>query len=483
VIKRRKEEIETIKEELRKMKKIFTMALCTLALSVSAQEEPATDVMKEKIIDLEGKIASIEEPFIETKATAEKLAKFKFSGYVQSQYRLALGYDDITDSTGKYKAGVGDFSGGKFSEGISNLFQVRRGRLKLAYQGNLSEAVVQIDITQSGTVGVKDAYLSFKDPIVKSVGLKMGVFDRPFGFEISYSSSSRETPERSRLFQTLFPGERDVGVQLEIAPDEMYGALNMLNIKAGLFNGNGIANENDDKKDFIGRVGFKVPFNDINLAVDGGVSVYAGNIVCVDTNRGSSVDSLKRGFSYSMGDTGFVKSTVGKFNEAFERSNFGVDLQVYYDLPVIGGFSLRGEYIQGLMPGTSSSSKPYSQSSRSVSAPVYERNFAGYYVMYIQNLFSKNQLVVKYDVFDPNTDIAGSEIKNSSTTKLSEADLAYGTLGLGLVHHWDANLKFVLYYEMVSNETSTFGTTESKYKIYNEDLKDDVLTARIQYKF
>ncbi len=70
-------------------------------------------------------------------------------------------------------------------------------------------------------MSIKDAYLRFSAPWLKNaVALKGGVYDRPFGFEISYSSSSRESPERSRIFQVLFPGERDLGFGLELQGPE-----------------------------------------------------------------------------------------------------------------------------------------------------------------------------------------------------------------------------------------------------------------------
>jgi phosphate-selective porin len=135
----------------------------------------------------------------------------------------------------------------------NNEFQVRRGRLKLTYEEKMSKVVLQLDITNR-SVGVKDAYLQFKEPWLKAASLTMGLFDRPFGHEISFSSSTRESPERSRLFQTLFPGERDVGAMLEIAPPEKYSVINV-QLKRGMFNGNGIAADNNSNKDFIGRIG------------------------------------------------------------------------------------------------------------------------------------------------------------------------------------------------------------------------------------
>ena len=91
---------------------------------------------------------------------------------------------------------------------------------------------------------------------------------------------------------------------------------------------------------------------------------------------------------------------------------------------------------------------------------------------------------MKYDVYNPNTNVSGSDFSKTNPT-IGVADIAYNTLGLGLVHHWDANVKFVFYYEIVSNTQLTaanLATTSSLYP-YTDDVRDNVFTFRVQYKF
>ena len=85
-------------------------------------------------------------------------------------------------------------------------------------------------------------------------------------------------------------------------------------------------------------------------------------------------------------------------------------------------------------------------------------------------------MIVKYDWYDPNTQEAGDDIgkANSFTSK---TDIKYNTLGLGYIFNYDTNVKFVVYYDIVTNETS------ANLKGYNNDLKDNVWTFRMQYKF
>jgi hypothetical protein len=90
--------------------------------------------------------------------------------------------------------------------------------------------------------------------------------------------------------------------------------------------------------------------------------------------------------------------------------------------------------------------------------------------MLVQNIDPlKSQLVLKYDVFDPNTGIAGSDISSAT-------EMTYSTVGLGLVYHRDENVKFIAYLDMVKNE-------KINSTLYGSDVKDDVFTFRIQYKF
>ena len=85
----------------------------------------------------------------------------------------------------------------------------------------------------------KDVYMQIKDPKFTASSIKVGVFDRPFGYEITYSSSRRESPERSTVFTTLFPNERDLGIMLTLQAKKG-SAWNILKLDAGLFAGNGI---------------------------------------------------------------------------------------------------------------------------------------------------------------------------------------------------------------------------------------------------
>lgn len=437
----------------------FALAFFVLSVGVASGQDKDSTVtaLKEQVSELKGALDGVNETLQTIVPALDALRKIKITGYIQSQFQVADG------------DGVGSFAGGNFPTGVHSRFLVRRGRVKVNYDNDLTQYVLQIDVTQNG-IGIKDAYASVKEPWLKTFGLTAGIFERPFGFEISYSSSNREAPERTRMYQTLFPGERELGAKIEITPPET-SPYQWFNLKAGLFNGVlNTANENDNYKDFIGRAGVSLPFSEANLALDAGVSIYSGKV----RNTSKFLNTMDTGSGNFS-----VDSTASNSGSYFDRSYLGVDLQLYYDLPVLGGLSLRGEYISGKQPGTSTSNSFYNPGT--TVTPLYLRNFNGYYINFIQNIGLSNQFVVKYDVFDPNSDVDGGQL-GAAGKNLTLGDIKYSTLGIGWIYHWDANVKFTFYYDMVANESVNAAATGTLAP-FKEDVKDNVFTVRMQYKF
>jgi hypothetical protein len=495
-------------------------APATQQVAPGSQDEqtPAAKSTEEKLSELKQKLDGLDEPLSTLNSTVDKLNKFKISGYIYAQARYTPDFDAATDTTKTGKKGadertygysIGDFAGGALPTRESSQLQLREARLKLSYETEMHQAVLQMDFApvemantvtavtstydtakktvtntytngnplySKGGVTVKDAYYRFTEPWLKSISLQGGIFDRPYGFELHYSSSARETPERSRLEQTLFPNERDLGFMVEyIGADNLPTLARYLTFKGGIFTGNGINVETDNNRDFIGRLGASIPLNDINLAIDLGASGYVGNIQALN-------DSL-----YEVTNNAWA-GTKGHLRENVKRQYYGGDAEIYFgNTPVIGGTCLRVEATQGKQPCYGNSSSKSFASNVVSTSPVYLRNVQGYYVTLVQNIDPlKSQIALRYDSFDPNTDIAGSDVK-------SLADVQFNTIGGGWIYHWNENVKFMLYYEMVQNEkcpnltvgkvTATNGTVTAAGYNYGDVLKNDILTFRIQYKF
>lgn len=406
----------------------------------------------------------------QVKSDVTKLKKLKISGYIQAQYQSG---DSIP----------GKFIGGDFKDangGIqANRFKLRRGRIKFAYETELSQFVLQFDVTENG-FATKDAYGKFTEPFLKAFSVTTGIFNRPFGYEIEYSSSNRETPERSRFTQTLFPGERDLGAMLTYQPAKG-SAYDFIRVQAGWFSGNGINADTHTGRDFIGRAGFAKDAKEGNIKFGGGFSYYSGGTFMSSTVKYTS-----------NGSTGFTKSdNINNMNSYAKREYYGLDGQFSAATP-FGLSSLRAEYAWGTQSSadldygtsataaltktvTTANTTTGAVTTATVGLPVYERKFSGMYLYYIQNILnSKHNFVLKYDVFDPNTDVAGTDIKTSNG--FNKADIKYSTLGLGYVFNFDANVKISAYYEMPKNEKTAI-------KGFVDVQKANSITLRVQYKF
>ena len=403
------------------------------------------------------------------KTDVSLLSNLKISGYVQVQGQWLQKQDNQA-----YKET--SVAGGDFNPYMNDRFGIRRGRLKFAYSSNpLSQVVVQFDATEKG-MGLKDAYLKFTEPFTKVASITAGVFNRPFGYEIEYSSSSRETPERARMTQTLFPQERDLGAMLTLQAPKT-SQWNFIKLDVAAISGNGINPDLDRFKDVIGRLNFNKSYFDEKLKISGGASKYYGGF------------AFQNKYVYGLNDVNGVKmflvdSSASNKNKQAVKDLSGLDLQVSADMPW-GLATLRGEYIFGWQPSTASSS---TYPTSTAPTDTYKRKISGYYVYYVQNIMqSRHQFVIKYDVFDPNTQVKGTDI-GVKGSKTGVADIKYSTLGIGYIFKLDANTKIMFYGDFVKNEkTKIAATKDAKGNVtdpgYESDRKDNVFTIRLQYKF
>jgi hypothetical protein len=430
------------------------------------------------------------------------LKRLKITGYIQAQWQKAE------------QAGIPSFAGGNFPADVDNRFSVRRGRVKFTYDNDWSQYVLQFDVTERG-VAIKDAYASFTDPWTKYFTWTGGVFNRPFGYEIVYSSSMRESPERSRIVQTLFPGERDLGAKLTIQPPKT-SRFNFISLDLALINGTGnTVNDFDKYKDVIGRLAITKSNKKENIKYGVGISYYYGG-----WKQGTKYNYSMKDVTLTSGGTmkAFVVDSVSSLiGDRLKREYFGIDAQFSFDFP-FGMTTIRGEYIMGTQPGTFSTTTsvttqptqnpavlytttPIQDSTGAitgyttvanptVNSDAYSRKFNGFYFYFVQNIFqTRHQLIFKYDWYDPNTDIAGNDIGANAKSlpkgakPTSSTDIKYSTIGIGWAFRWNSNVKLTAYYDIVKNESTSGITNKSPLKDFSTDMKDNVFTLRLQYKF
>jgi len=438
-----------------KLKSLAIIALGLICATFAFSQEEKVDTLNVH----EQRISLLEDATFQMK-------KLKLSGYIQAQWQSSQ-LDSALNKSNDMKVGIGN-NGPEKVAGTKNYnrYGVRRGRLKATYEDFGCQAVIEFDISEGG-LKTKDVYLNVLDPWVNTFAIKGGVFDNPFGYEIGYSSSKLESPERSRLIQTLFPDEKTLGSMLTIQAPKT-SPWNVLKLEVGLVAGNAISKDYKSKKDFVAHLTYNKAFEAMRFGI--GASVYSGSIL----------QTTKK--VYTMNNSAFsVDSTAANLNSYADRSYFGVDGQ-FSIASDLGLSQIRAEFITGKQPGASgSSASPNGYDPTAIAAfDTYIRPFSGGYINFVQDIAdTKHSIVVKYDWYDPNTSVNGSQI--GIAAKTGKADVAYSTLGLGYMYRMNNNVRIMAYYDMVTNEKVT--KYSSTLKGYTKDLTDNLVTVRLQYKF
>jgi hypothetical protein len=401
-------------------------------------------------------------------AVYKKFENLKFSGYIQPQYQYTL------------EKGAKSFIGGDFPSNSNNRFMLRRGRLRIDYSRFDKKGmpslyfVFQFDGTERG-VFIRDFFGRVFENRWNMFALTTGMFPRPFGYEVNLSSSDRESPERGRMSQILMKTERDLGAMVSFEPRNPKNSLRFLKADIGLFNGQGLAADRDfdSYKDLIARIYAKsTPLFDTAIWVSGGLSILQGGL---ESATKFWYTTQKQGNDFLF----LVDSTDTNLGAIAPRHYRGADLQI--KIPNgkhKGNTEFRFEYIGGTQTATASASDtpPTVPTTNNIAQPLYVRYFNGIYAYFLQNLGStKHQIGMKYDFYDPNIRAKGTEI-GSLATNFNATDIRYDTFGVGYLWYMNENFRLMLWYDRVKNEKTQLNN-------YTSDIKDDVLTCRVQYRF
>lgn len=391
----------------------------------------------------------------------KKFDRINIGGYIQPEFQVTQ------------EKGAKSYAGGDFAPYVSNRFMIRRGRLRFEYARFTAENkasvqfVFQFDGTERG-VFIRDFWGRYFENKWELFSFSMGMFARPFGYEINLASSDRESPERGRMSQILMKTERDLGAMFSFEPRKRGHPLRHLKVDVGVFNGPGLtsAADYDNYKDLIARVALKPVNLSRTLVLSAGVSMLDGGFLQ------NTPTFYKVGRSGS-GDKMFIAdSSLGNVGREAPRRYYGADVQ----LKVRHGWGvteIRGEYIRGTQSATAASSETPAVL---LQEPSYLRHFDGAYIYFLQNIFSvQHQLCVKYDWYDPNTNVRGAEIGKAGSN-LNATNIKYSTLGLGYIYYCNENMKLVAWYDLVKNERTLLPG-------YTADVRDNVLTLRIQFRF
>lgn len=396
-------------------------------------------------------------------AVYKKFDHLRIGGYIQPQFQVASA------------KGTKNFEGGDFAAQVNNRFMLRRSRVRIDYIhfGKDTKPGVQIvfqfDANERGFT-VRDVWGRIVENKFKLFSFTTGMFARPFGYEINLSSSDRESPERGRMSQLHAKSERDLGAMLSFDVRQKTNLLKNIKIDFAVFNGQGInaTGEFDNTKDFVGRISLKPVHLSKAIQLSAGASVLHGGLQ----------NNTK--YIYTTETTGAIKrmvvdSAASNVGTTSPRHYYGADVQLKFNNGQNRFTELRAEFITGTQTGTANSPE----------TPValltgtdgfHQRHFTGAYFYFLQHLFStQHQLVIKYDWYDPNSKVKGNEI-GAPGSNFTAANIRYNTLGLGYLYYVTENIKLVLYYARVWNEKTLLTG-------YTTDVKDNVFTCRLQYRF
>ena len=138
----------------------------------------------------------------------------------------------------------------------SNTFKFKRARIGVtgripydfAYYVMVENSAF---VSQTGNPYLLDAFISYRR--FKWAHVSVGSFKQPFGQEVNTSCSGLHTIMRSQISNQLVAPMRDIGVMVLGGSDTTF-----MKYSVALMNGTGLgAEDNNNKKDMIGRVTFK----------------------------------------------------------------------------------------------------------------------------------------------------------------------------------------------------------------------------------
>jgi len=403
----------------------------TSAASADTSATPVDETLApESLEEVAGHVGGLTETVTTMQTDLDKLKRIKISGYLQARWEGSESDRDTVKVVG---------SPATYTTSNARRFYLRRARFKITYDASpWGQMVLTADGGTDRPFRLLDAYGALYDPwtIEHHHQLWFGQFNVPFGNEIERSSQVREMPERSRAEGILFPGERDRGVKLQ----DQFGTH--FETALAVINGGGInsadfpTTDPTAAKDVVGRARVLFGF------LDAGISAYGGKQTTPLT--GPDVET--------------------------DRTRLGGEIQWYYEMPKLGGGSLKAETYRGHNVNSDSVSTliaaPTSANPVRLLKPGADpghlaTDFEGGYVTWVQNVTDRLQVAARYDWWDPNVDVDHDQ---------------YHRMGFALNAFYRGQVRVTFAYEIPTTERALAG---GGY----DDPNDNLMTAQFQFQF
>lgn len=348
------------------------------------------DALKEKLDTLDAIVTDPEGKMETVLSDVSKIKKFSWSGYLQARYE---------------SFNLDPDKGTAFNDG----FMVRRARLKMtATPTERSQAVIEFDVA-SKMFSLKDGYLSYY--FLKDWAITAGQFKWPFGYEIPYSSSKRETPEQALVFRRLLPGEYDLGAKIT-GPVGQYGVAQL-----ALVNGAGV----DPYNILVTATSTAGPITVTNGKVPQNVTGDFNDRKDVVANLAFNIGNAEFGASGYWGK-GTWDSNRSNMSNKNTKNRYGADFRYYGS-----NWVFKTEYISG----------------KGIDVPATNWNqnktVSGGYAQFNYNFDVTNTLVARYSTINQDPGV---------TNDFGRRD-AYE---FGILHWLDSNNRVKLFYQMNGEE-------------------------------
>ncbi len=352
-----------------------------------------------------------------------------------------------------------------------NRFVLRRARVKLDWQWKYAALMAEVDgnSVKGPAIGFQHAEASLlwrgsrplsAPPILALTG---GLFDVPFGYELTESPRTRYFVERSLASRSFFPAEPDLGVRLTSAVKWFRASVAIMNGEPlGEKTGLSLRDPNGAKA-LVARAGAVFDASDW-------LTVTAGASLLSDKGFHSGTDPSKNGVTWKdtnengVIDTGelvAVPAVAGTPSQSYSRWAVGGDVRLDMKSP-IGRTAVHGEVMVG------------SNMDRGLffADPVLtgiDARELGLVVGFTQEIMGYGVVGFRYDQYDPNADSQDRE--GGKLVPLSQTVRTFSPL-VGAMLPDRARLLFQ--YDFIRDK---LGRDERGVPT---DLKNDTWTVRLQ---
>lgn len=318
------------------------------------------------------------------------------SGYVQVQYgQSQLSEDQLLQG------------GAPLNQ---DRFSVRRGRLRLKGRWKYARADFELDASTSRgpTASVRRASVGALLPgdapdAPPLLLLTVGLTEIPLGLELQQGQDEILFLERSQGSLAFFPGPVDTGARLDAAYGPFRAQLAIMNGSPLDDRAGGPAGLDPTRKpDFVGRLGFESAPRDV-LRIAGGASFLRGTGFHPGSDATKAVLQWEDGNGDGAINSGELVAVAGRGalpSETFERWAVGADLDFDFE-SALGWTRLYGE----LLLASNLDRALYVADPLATGDDVRELNW---YAALVQDLTEWGFIGLRYEVYDPNSDLIDS---------------------------------------------------------------------------